>query len=97
MGYSFGKVSELAEELIFGVGKLFLLSGPESKGLKLQRICSLKYPVLPQRVPIRRRKEKANEEVKNARRYTGSSFSSSESLSVEEEELSDCDYKRPQM
>lgn len=58
--------------------------------------CSLKYPVLPQRVPIRRRKEKANEEVKNARRYTGSSFLSSEPLSVEEEELSDSDYKKPQ-
>lgn len=72
-----------------------LLSGPESKGLKLQTICSLKYPVLPQRVPIRRRKEKANEEVKNARRYTGSFFLSSEYLSVKEEELSDSDYKKP--
>lgn len=79
-----------------GGGKLFLLSGPESEGLKLQTICSLKYPILPQRVPIRRRKEKANEEVQNARRYTGSSFLSSEFLCLEEEELSDSDYKKIQ-
>lgn len=59
-------------------------------------VCSLKYPVLPQRVPIRRRKEKANEEVKNARRYTGSFFLSSESLSVKEEEFSDSDCKKAQ-
>lgn len=79
-----------------GVGNFFFLSGPESEGQKLQTVCSLKYPVLPQRVPIRRRKEKANEEVQNARRYTGSSFLSSEFLSVEEEELSDSDYKKTQ-
>lgn len=79
-----------------GWGTLFSLSGPESNGLKVQTICSLKYPILSQRVPIRRRKEKTNEEVKNARRYTGSSFLSSVSLSVEEEELPDSDPKKTQ-